>query len=194
LLCLGQLQRAEASNIVSNGSFDLDTPSSQTAPLGWTLASAPDGSNFFVGNGLTFGAFSPPNSANFGAGASSDDVLSQTLATTAGTTYTFDFWLAHNNTDDANDFHVLWGDVHVLDLLNSSYFDYTEYTFSETATGTSTTIAFEGRENPAWYSLDDVSVTPATVVRGEVATPEPGTLFLLGTGLISVGILRRKKQ
>jgi hypothetical protein len=93
------------------------------------------------------------------AGATDDDELSQTLATVAGQEYTLSFELAHDATDSENDFSAWFGADEVLSLVNSSAFGYTLYSYTVLATSASTTLAFYGREVPAWYDLDNVSVT-----------------------------------
>jgi hypothetical protein len=88
-----------------------------------------------------------------------DDEISQDLATTAGDTYTITFELAHDSTNDQNDFSVLFGGTTVYSLVNSAAFPYTLVSVTGTATSSSTTLSFLGREVPAWYELDDVSVS-----------------------------------
>ena len=173
-------------NLVLNGGFDLDSPPPQTAPLDWTLTPALSGSDFFVGPGPTFGALSPPNSSNFGAVGSFDDTLSQVITDTPGVSYTLTYWLAHNSTDSENDFSASWNGVTIPGsvLVNAASFNYTEFTFTLVGTG-SDTLAFAGREVPAWYDLDNVSLTSSI--------PEPGTLVLLGSAMVGLaGIVRRK--
>jgi hypothetical protein len=100
-------------------------------------------------------------SVGVGSASSLDDMLSQVLATTPGTAYTVSFELAHDSTNNENDFSAWFGSDELLSLVNAAEFPYTLYTFTATATSSSTTLQFNGREVPAWYDLDDVSVSPA---------------------------------
>ena len=181
MLSLGGPARA---NLVANPGFDLDIPPSQTAPLDWTFTQAQSGTDFFVGSvGSYPGVFSTPNAANFGATGTFDDELSQALATTPGQTYTISFELAHSGgTESPNDFSVEFGGNTILSLDSASEFNYTKETFTVTATSSSTVLAFFGRENDAWYALDDVSVV--SVVS---ATPLPATWTMLIAGFAGLG-------
>ena len=46
----------------------------------------------------------------------------------------------------------------LLSLVNQSAFGYTLYSYTVTAASASTVLAFFGRENPAFYDLDNVTV------------------------------------
>ncbi len=187
ILTLWIVAPAAKANIVLNGDFDANSPTPDTAPLDWTLITATSGSDFFVGTGVLWGSLSLPNSANFGATGGFDDTLEQTLTTVAGETYTLTYELAHAASDSANDFSASWGGVTIPGsaLVNAAGFDYTSYSFTVTATSSSTVLAFAGRENPSWFDLDNVSVTPLGVV-----TPEPGYFAILG--VVFVGLVARR--
>jgi hypothetical protein len=177
-----------SADLVVNGNFDANSPPAQTAPAGWTLTPAASGSDFFVGAGPGFGAFSPPNSANFGAVGSLDDTLSQTLATTPGVTYTLTYQLAHDGTaGDGNDFSASFGGVVIPGsvLVDAAGFGYTLFSFTVTASTASTVLSFAGREVPAWYDLDNVSV---------VGVPEPSSLALSGLGMVGAGFFAVRKR
>jgi len=164
------LGHVAGSDQLINGNFDANSPSSHTAPLGWTFTPASTGSDFFVAQGPGYDAFSSPNSANFGATGSTDDELSQVLSTVAGQQYTITFELAHDSSNAANDFSVYFGGQQLLSLVNQSSFGYTLYSYTVTATSASTVLAFYGRENPAFYDLDNVTVQ--TVGAAPVVTHE----------------------
>jgi len=189
MLSLGGPARA---NLVANPAFDLNSPPAGTAPLDWTLTNAPSGSDFTVGSGFPggiFGAFSSPNAANFGAIDAFDDQLSQVLVTTAGQAYTISFELAHTQTNSLNDFSVQFGGVPIFSLVNAASFGYTLETLTATAATSSTVLAFFGRENPAFYQLDNVSVEAVGS-----AVPEPGTWAMLLVGFAGLGFAAYRKK
>jgi hypothetical protein len=63
---------------------------------------------------------------------------------------------------------------------------FTKYTYSETATTASTALTFSFENDDAYWSFDDVSVTPTGT-----ATPEPSTWFLAGMALSALFLLKR---
>jgi hypothetical protein len=87
--------------------------------------------------------------------------LSQTFPTTAGTTYTLSYWLA-NDSGTPNQFEALINGTVIpgSQLLNVDGFPYTHYVFTFVATGSSTQLMFGYRQDPAYFHLDDVSVSP----------------------------------
>ena len=116
--------------------------------------------------------------------------LFQFVATTPGTSYTIDFWLATSTSPFPKSFGVSWDGATLSSLTNQSNFDYTEYTFTGTASTAHTRLEFTFFalfEGGAWL-LDDVSVNPVGV-----GVPDGGsTVSLLGFASLGMVALRRK--
>jgi hypothetical protein len=159
---------ASGSNLVANGNFGTGSLS------GWTLG----------GNSIWQGAqpeiFIDTNAeggSKYAAGMGSmgsDGTLSQTIATTAGKTYTVSFWL-QNEASGGNDFTATWNGQTLLSLTNAAQSGYTQYTYTVTATGNSSTLEFSAQNNPSQWDLDNVSVVdPPTTSATANATSVTG--------------------
>lgn len=172
-----------AQNLLQNGSFETGDFT------GWST-----GGNFedtFVETG-SFYQYSGAQDGSFYAAmgpVGSDGTLSQTFADTAGATYTFSFWL-NAVGDDPSDFSASW-DGNTLMSTSDPNTGGTWTLESFTATGTgSDTISFAFRDDPGYIALDNASVSQSG---GGGTTPEPSSFLLLGSGVLAVGgVVRRK--
>jgi hypothetical protein len=92
-----------------------------------------------------------------------DSTTSQHIATIAGHTYQVQFWLANGFADQrAYDFTASFAGQTLLTLNHSGVQDYTLYSYTVTATGSASDLAFTARNDGGAWELDDVSVTDVT--------------------------------
>ena len=152
-------------NLVANGSFETNSFT------GWTLGSnnAPlaIGPQIYINTSAESGTYA----AAMGS-VGSDGTLSQTIATTAGQQYTLSFWLK-NGASGTNDFTALWNGQKLLALTNAAQSGYTEYTYTVTATGSTSTLQFAARNDPSHWNLDNISVT---AMGATTPTPTPTSI------------------
>ena len=168
------------ANLVMNGSFESGDFS------GWTTT--PGGLTSLDGVDIQ-----SPQAGDYAAyfgNSSGVSVLSQTLATIAGSTYAVSFWLKNeadvNGASAPNSFEFDWGGAAVMTVINASAFDYTKYELLLTATGSSTDLSFSFSQQPAFWDFDSVDVQ---------SVPEPASLALTGIGgALALLVSRRRRD
>jgi len=145
--------RPTSANLIVNGDFETGTFA------GWTTTPAPVGSDFGVGPVPpahdTLGAF-------FGATGADFDSISQTFVTTPGATYhlTFFYEIVEPGSPPNNGFRVLFNGVVIFENLNAIS-GFSPFSFPNlVATGSTTTLEFQGRNVLGFDYLDDVDPTP----------------------------------
>jgi len=181
---------------IANGGFESGSFS------GWTISgpSACVGSSLCGGNaddtdpGPHSGKFAAylGSPGNLESQGESDNELGQTVATTAGQSYTLDFFLAVGSTARfggalPNSFTLSWDGTTLASFSDLASQPYTEQSYTVTGTG-SDTLLFNTAMFPSVFVLDDVSLT-ANIV----STPEPTSVILLLTMLLTVAFVVRKR-
>jgi len=155
--------RPTSANLIVNGDFETGDFT------GWTTTPAATGSNFGVTTlppaHDTLGAFFSANGSDF-------DSISQTFVTTPGASYDVSFFYQPVSPNPGplpdNGFRALFNGVAIyenFDTISGFIFQ----TFTVQATGSMTTVEFQGRNavSGGVDYLDDVSVTPTqSGVRG----------------------------
>jgi hypothetical protein len=172
-------------NLVANPGFETGDFT------GWTLTGVnEDATHNTVVEPAGFNSWLPHSGSFFAAlGASgSDSMLSQTIATTVGQTYTFS-WFLGSDGSTPSDFSAFWNGSTILSLVDApatpgyshgtSTASYAFYSFTEVATSASTVIQFNSRNDQNYWALDDVSVSAAAV-------PEPSSLVLSAIAVLTV--------
>ena len=161
---------ARAQNLVTNPGFETGDFT------GWTNNS----SGNFVNSG---NAYDGTYSAWMGA-VGSDGDFNQSIATTTGHVYTVSFYLL-NQGGTPDDFTASFAGVTIYTITNGNQMPWTLETGTVTATSSSSLLDFSARQDPAYWQVDDVSVT--------AVVPEPGTLGLIALGALGlVGALRKR--
>ena len=118
--------------------------------------------------------------------------LFQNLTTVAGDTYTLSFAYTPA-AGTPTELLVLFGGTSADDLVNVAFTgSLVTYTVSGlVASSSSTELEFLGRQDPSFDQLTDVSVNLGSGI--PAPTPEPGTMGMVGTGLLSLfGVARRR--
>jgi len=118
--------------------------------------------------------------------------LSQTFATSVGTTYTVSFALAQYDVNDPYDTSFInaltasFGGSTLLTIKNSADFGYTTYTYDVLATSSSSTFQIVTGDTTGEFLVDSVSVA--------APVPEPAAPLMVAAGLGLLAIVARRRR
>ncbi|MEI8288467.1 MAG: protease pro-enzyme activation domain-containing protein [Verrucomicrobiota bacterium] len=146
-------------NLVQNGGFEAGNLTSWTQWVnsGGSAYTTVASEAAFVHSG-TFGLKTGP-SGSLG-------YLAEALQTTPGQSYLLSFWLVNPTAGDAlnlEQFNVSWNGTNVYGVTNPPIWGWTNFNFVVTAIATNSTLQFAFQNEPDYFGLDDVNVTPIPI-------------------------------
>jgi hypothetical protein len=172
-----------AQNLVQNGSFETGDFTDWTTTGNFEFTQVVSGA---------FGSYTGAQDGQFYVTAGpvgSLGGISQSFDDIAGATYNFSFYYAAVG-DDPSHFTASWDGTPLLDLSDPNTGGvWTLESFSTTGTGHDT-VSFDFQDDPAYIALDNVSVTQQG---GTSTTPEPSSFLLMGSGVLALGGMIRRK-
>ncbi|MFZ1086127.1 MAG: DUF642 domain-containing protein [Terracidiphilus sp.] len=193
LLMIGAVSSSFADPIVANGSFE--SPVAWTGPLGCCYTYSPTDPGvdwtFSFASGVSlvpslWGFTTAPDGVQV-AFLQETASISQTVSLVAGDQYNLTYYVEQRPGYGVDPVTVSVGGTQTNYIANPTA-DWTLYTDTFTAASTSELLEFSttepiyGGDNDA--GLDDVSITP---------TPEPGTMTLLGSGLLGLAVIVKRR-
>jgi PEP-CTERM motif len=189
LIFLPAAATAHADELVTNGNFQTgdftgwttNNPPTPAIPFTWEIGL--NGSNYYA----TTHCQGPDCIEGI---AFQENYLQQTLNVVAGQVYdiTFDYSpdIINSPATTPNELQLFFGSTEVTDLKNLTDASIVSYSFDVVAPSDTLFLMFLGEQTFSYDYLDNVSVST-------VATPEPETLAMVGTGVLGLlGLARRR--
>jgi hypothetical protein len=168
------------SSLVQNGGFETGDFTGWTLvgdgtvwqwPFGTTIYDAVESSSAYpaVVHSGTYGAF---------LGDIQLATLSQSLATIPGENYLLSFWLDNPTSGSGQQFQVNWNGGNLYNNTSPGALSWTNLQFIVTAASAGTVLQFGAENDPAYFGLDDITVTHIPNVAFETFSKTNGTFNL----------------
>ena len=150
------------ASIAQNGGFETGDFT------GWTLSgNTANGSTTYNAVESSSSGYSVVHSGNYGAflGDTQLASLTQSVPTMPGQYYLLSLWVDNPISGTVQQFKVNWNTNSsvtntLFSLFNPSTFSWTNLQFLVRATQTNTTLQIQAENDPGYFGLDDVAVTP----------------------------------
>jgi len=176
-------------SVVQNGGFEAGSFT------GWTLVGdTTSGSTIYNAVESLSSGFSVVHSGTYGAflGDTQLASLSQTITTVPGQYYWLSLWAENSTSGTGQRFVVNWNTNStatntLLSLLNPPVFAWTNFQFLALATSTNTILQIRAENDPNYFGLDDISVTPVPAPGFKTLVRQTNNLqlgWVTATGLV----------
>ena len=176
-------------SLVANGGFETGDFTDWTLVGNGIVSQGPFGSTIYNAVESSSSYPSVVHSGSYGAflGDNQLATLSQTLATIPGENYLLSFWLDNTTSGSSQRFQTRWNGSVIFNVTNPAAFSWTNRQFIVTAASSSSELQFGAENDPAYFGLDDISVSHIPAVAFKTATHTAGTFNLTwatATGLV----------
>jgi hypothetical protein len=104
--------------------------------------------------------------------------LSQTLTTVADHNYLLSFWLDNPAAGSVQRFLVNWAGTTLYNITNPPAFGWTNFQFVVTSSGTNSILQFGAENDPSYFGLDVISVTPIPTLAFQTAVKTSNSFTL----------------